>query len=612
MRMAVLAVVAATLLLGASAAGAPGWGTPVQISTGERALGPELAINAGDDGLVVWDQEVGSVCPTEPASLSCTHIVEASTRSGGGPWSAPVEISRPGIGALPTAALNDAGSAVIAWVHDIGRDRVLQATYRTGATGAFPEPNDISEASLQVVSHETALDAAGDAVVVWAERAQDVFAAYAAVRSSVTGGWGAPMKLSGAAGVVGGPDLAVAPSGRAEVAWVDAANVVRVVQGDLVSGTWGAVATPSGSGGPPKRSPRIATNSLGDVAVVWLAGESTAGAPRKIWHAVRPHGSDWREARTLDGAASTATAPAVAVDEAGNVHIAWLGPRGVEAQRALIGVDSNAWGSWALVSRGGAYDPQLAVDRSGNAVAVWTVGGQGSIQAAIEPATGEWQPQTQLTPPDALSPRVAMGARGRAVVVFDRGSSQRLAVGSADLAGAGPVLAGLRAPMRALVVGERGRFSVRPTPWSAPLEGTARWAFGDSTEASGTSVRHAYSRSGHYVVTVSQADTAGGTSTARVDIDVVRSHVRNRTLPWIQGVPRVGNTVTCRRGAWTGTPPVRFTYAWRRDGSVVAKRTQRTYRLGPRDLGSLIACEVTATNPAGSARAVSAIVGVER
>jgi hypothetical protein len=117
------------LLLGTAAAGAPTWGAPVQISTGDRALGPELALNASGDGLVVWDQEVGSECPTSPAALSCIHIVEAATRGhGSATWSAPTEIARPGVGSRPRAAIDPNGNAAIVWVHDIGRDQVLQAT----------------------------------------------------------------------------------------------------------------------------------------------------------------------------------------------------------------------------------------------------------------------------------------------------------------------------------------------------------------------------------------------------------------------------------------------------------------------------------------------------
>src|SRR5512132_1071245 len=101
MRLALL-LLAASLLFAAGAAGAPAWLTAVSISGGDRALGPELALNGSGDALVVWDQEVGADCPTMPASPSCVHVVTASARGPGSTsWGPPLEIARPGVGARP-------------------------------------------------------------------------------------------------------------------------------------------------------------------------------------------------------------------------------------------------------------------------------------------------------------------------------------------------------------------------------------------------------------------------------------------------------------------------------------------------------------------------------
>ena len=169
--MRILVVVA----LAASAA-APSWTEPHVLSDTGRALGPEFAMNASGAAIAVWDSETGSDCAQTPASLTCIHTVEAVGRDhSSAVWDSPVPIARPGIGDRPTVAMNDAGRAAIIWVHDIGRDRVVQATYRVGPTAAFPNPNDLSAAVLEVRSHHVALDAAGNAVVVWAERHVDTF-----------------------------------------------------------------------------------------------------------------------------------------------------------------------------------------------------------------------------------------------------------------------------------------------------------------------------------------------------------------------------------------------------------------------------------------------------
>jgi PKD domain len=151
---------------------------------------------------------------------------------------------------------------------------------------------------------------------------------------------------------------------------------------------------------------------------------------------------------------------------------------------------------------------------------------------------------------------------------------------------------------------------VVPDAWSAVLVGQPRWRFGDGGSASGETVVHAYVRAGRYDVTVSQADAAGRTSTSATAVDVV-APARNLQRPTIGGTPRVGHTLTCSHGDWTGSPPIRYAYTWSRSGARIPGTTAPRYRLVRRDAGSVIRCEVVATNRAGSVRAASAGVSVE-
>jgi len=290
----------------------------------------------------------------------------------------------------------------------------------------------------------------------------------------------------------------------------------------------------------------------------------------------------------------------------------WVGPAGVQA--AARPTTTGVWSPPALVSTPNlaASGIRLAVDAAGNAVAVWLSGENRVVQAAIRPgASGEWQPQIDVSESGASAPRVTMDAAGSAVAIWNRSSSQRVVVESADLAGSGPVLSRLTVPKRAVIAGARVRLSVQPVPWAALLAGEPRWRFGDGSFATGARVAHAYARTGRYRVSVSQGDAAGGESTATATITVTGARIRNRRPPSIRGTPRVGKTLTCLRGIWSGSPPIRYTYSWRRNGRSIPGATQRRYRLERLDAGSLIACEVEATNAAGSMRARSGVVGIE-
>ena len=436
------------LALAGGAAGAPSWDAPLQLSVGDRALAPELALNAGGDALVVWDHEIGAVCATQPAALECVHVVEAVTRSRSSAWGAPVEISRPGVDSRPTAGVGGSGDAAIAWVHDIGRDRVLQATYRRGRSGSWPEPNDLSEPTLQIAAPEIAVDADGNAVAVWAERANTTFAVKAVVRSAATGAWGAPVTLSGGAASAG-PSLALTATGEAFVAWVEGGSIVRVARRDAANGGWGSPATVSSSPAPVAGTPTVAVNPTGDAAVAWVQQANGESNPR-VQVAYRPRGSNWGTPRSVHPAhLGTPTAPVIAVDRTGNTVVAWLSFGGVEA--AARSLSTGTWtGPLVLATpQERAAELQLATDPAGNAVAIWRNGETESVRVALRPgASGEWQPPVTISSSSAARPRVSLDDSGSGHAVWNASAADRVVVDAARLDGTGPIIQRLRSPKR--------------------------------------------------------------------------------------------------------------------------------------------------------------------
>jgi hypothetical protein len=612
-RALLLAALASALVLGAPADGAPTWTLPVQLSLGDRALGPELAVSPAGDASVVWDQEVGPDCASSPASLTCAHIVELTTRKhGASAWQSPVELGRPGIGDRPRVAINDAGDTVVAWVHDIGRDRVLQATFRSRSAGAWPEPNDVSEPSLGVQDFWIALDAAGDAVAAWTERTDAGVAVRVAKRVAASGGWGAAKTLSRPGNIVsGGPSLALTKGGILVVVWIED-GVVREVWDD-VRFDFFPVQNLSGGSGDAYGTPDVAFDeSTQDIVAVW-ASRTASGECCEVQTAFysNPRG-DWERQGPIGDLQDPGARPQVGIDGNGNALAVWVSPRGVEAAARTQATD--AWSSPTLVSARSSTvaDPNVALDAGGNAVAAWMSGDDGVVQTAIRPGgSGEWQRPGTVSGPGASDSRVALDATGTAVATWNRNSSPQVVVETADLAGTGPVLEHLTVPKRA-IVGARARFSVRPVPWSSPLAGAPVWRFGDGTSATGVLAAHVYMRAGRHSVSVSQADVAGGVSTSTSSVMVIGARVRNRRPPSVRGTPRVGNTLTCLRGVWTGSPPIRYAFTWRRDGTPIPGATRARYWLARRDAGSLIACEVEARNLAGSTHAISSAIKVKR
>jgi len=82
----------------------------------------------------------------------------------------------------------------------------------------------------------------------------------------------------------------------------------------------------------------------------------------------------------------------------------------------------------------------------------------------------------------------------------------------------------------------------------------------------------------------------------------------NTTAPTISGpggAPpySVGDTLSCNPGSWNGVPTPTYDYQWKKNGvSIPLLSTSSTYALVASDfaLGSVITCEVTATNSSGT------------
>ncbi len=74
----------------------------------------------------------------------------------------------------------------------------------------------------------------------------------------------------------------------------------------------------------------------------------------------------------------------------------------------------------------------------------------------------------------------------------------------------------------------------------------------------------------------------------------------------MSGTAAQGQTLGASDGSWTGTQPIRYSFQWRRDGVEIAGANGSSYTLAAADVGQRLDVTVTAANPAGSARAISA------
>jgi hypothetical protein len=75
----------------------------------------------------------------------------------------------------------------------------------------------------------------------------------------------------------------------------------------------------------------------------------------------------------------------------------------------------------------------------------------------------------------------------------------------------------------------------------------------------------------------------------------------NTNAPNVSGEPKVGSTLTCSEGTWSGQPAPTFSYQWLLNGVPIPSATTHEYTVGSAGRGLTITCRVTATSSEGTA-----------
>ncbi len=580
------AVLGASLLLAGSATGAPGWTAPLRIASG---YSPSVAVDPAGDALV---------------GFSASTLTEVTSRRAGAAFTEPAKLAEGG--SPPTVALDEAGDAFAVFTKGVWPNDHFQAAVRAGAGTDWEPPVTVSPAP-ESQGGEIAVNAAGDAVAAFTTWSGHGYVVGAASRPAASGRWQDVVDLSDPDGNSPfGAALAIDRAGTAVGVWVRAGPTADnpVVQASIrpAGGAW---ATPAALGGPYHDASdwQVQLDPAGNAVAAWVGDD---GSGQTVYTSHRPVGGTWSPAAVLappTGGLEIRNLR-LRVDAAGNAVAVWN-----RVTQGVWGAARPASGEWQQAVRltpDPVYVVDLALggDGAGNDVAVWLEGyPESEVRAALRPAaSGSWESAATIA--SVTSPfdvAVASDEHGGAVAVWDELATDS-SVSTSELRPGGPVLARLAVP-------ESGAarvpttFAVTPAAWGSPLAGDATWSFGDGGTASGSRVLHTYRRPGTYTVTVGATDASGTTTTAHATIVVGTAALVNVSPPRVTGRARAGGTLTCLRGTWRGTQPIRFRYAWLRNRAAVGGTSR--YRVRPRDVGAVFACRVTATNGALTRSATS-------
>jgi len=352
-----------------------------------------------------------------------THHIFANRFTPTAGWGAP-EVVDDDDGADARGAqvaVDSSGNAVAVWVQS---DSIFANRFTPTAGWGAPEVIGVGfvDAAPQV-----AVDSSGNAVAVWEQ-----FNTFAN-RFTPTAGWGAPEVI----GVGVGPQVAVDPSGNAVAVgqlFVDGTHHIFANRFTPTAG-WGAPEVVDDDDGADARGAQVAVDPSGNAVVVWEQSEGVP-APYTIFANRFTPTAGWgapEQIETDDG--GYAAYPQVAVDTSGTAVAVWMQSEGdrfnIFANRFT---PAAGWGAAEQIETGdyAAY-PQVAVDPSGNAIAVWQQqgGARDTIFANRFTPTAGWGAAERIETDDevdAFLPQVAVDPSSNAVVVWVQSDGTRYSI----------------------------------------------------------------------------------------------------------------------------------------------------------------------------------------
>jgi len=109
---------------------------------------------------------------------------------------------------------------------------------------------------------------------------------------------------------------------------------------------------------------------------------------------------------------------------------------------------------------------------------------------------------------------------------------------------------------------------------------------------------------------VTAKNTAGEAFAVSTGREVPGHEPKNTELPHIEGLPVVGETLTCNKGVWSGTKPLTYKFQWRLEGSSISGANGETLPVEVADEGKKLSCEVEAKNNIGKGFATSSQITI--
>jgi hypothetical protein len=346
-----------------------GWGSAEVIENDSgNAYDPQIAVDSSGNALAAWYQSDD----TRFNIWSNRYIV-------GSGWGTAelIETNNAGDAQSPQVAVDTAGNAITVWQQSDGtRFNIWSNRYTAGGGWGQAELIETDNAG-DAQSPQIAVDAAGNVIAVWQQPDDTRFNIWSN-RYIAGSGWSVAEEIETDTGLASFPQIAVDATGNAIAVWQQYDGSSWLIYSNrYIAGSGWDFAEVISHTGTTAVWPEIAIDAAGNALAVW--SQQTAN-----WSNRYTAGVGWGLAEKIENdhigdprfPLSNVSFPKISFDAAGNALAVWaqinpvFGDINIWSNRFTT---SSGWGSAEVIEidSGNAYDPQIAVYSSGNALAVW-------------------------------------------------------------------------------------------------------------------------------------------------------------------------------------------------------------------------------------------------
>lgn len=501
--------VAATTLAASPGSAAPGFvGDATTLTARQSAAQYAVALAPDGTAHALWIEDTGT-----------GFVLMAASRPRNGAWTTPTQVDTGSTtqDAEPSMAVDGQGRVVATW-----RDYLPQrvgSVIRTATLsgGTWSAAQDLSPTTTHAFQPEVAVDAAGDAAVVWTENLPGNPGERRAVGAQrpAGGAWTTSALTTG--GATGAATVVVQPGGRAVALWNQSGTVQSADR--PLGGDWSAPRQLSGSNGTDLDA---VVDRSGSVTALWRG--VSLSSPSTIEAVTRPADGDWGATTTLAAPpVGLAQQPDLGVGESGEALAAWTVAGAGNGASDLYTSSRGTTGTWTTteVTSPAVYNaaPTVGFGTGGASVVLWTGSTEQLAQTrtlyAVTRTPGQdWTAPTALAAGTVQAPRAAVDPDGFGTLLWsETGGALRTQV----FDGVAPTLQ----TFEPTVFARRGQPATYAATasdlWATP---TVTWQFGSKAPVTGSRVVTTFRRSGIQEVRLRASDAATNT-TERTSMTVV-------------------------------------------------------------------------------------------